>query len=37
MNNKEINKTLAEVDWKCSSEDVLYAVREAYKKKLPFL
>ena len=37
MNYKEINKTLAEVDWKCSSEDVLYAVREAYKKKLPFL
>lgn len=30
-------KTFAEVDWKCSSEDVLYAVRAAYKKKLPFL
>lgn len=37
MNYKEIKKILAEVDWKCNSEDVLYAIREAYEKKLPFL
>lgn len=32
-----MKKTFAEVDWKCSSEDVLYAVRAAYKKEFPFL
>lgn len=37
MNYKEIKKQLVEVDWKCNSEDVLYAVRMAYKKKYPFL
>lgn len=37
MDYKEMKKTFAEVDWKCSSEDVLYAIRVAYKKKLPFL
>lgn len=37
MNYKEIKKACAEVDWKCSSEDVLYAIRAAYKKKFPFL
>lgn len=37
MNYKEIKKTLVEVDWNCSSEDILYAIRKAYKKKFPFL
>ena len=37
MNYKEIKKSLAEVDWKSSSEDILYAVRAAYKKSYPFL
>ena len=37
MDYKEIKKTLVEVDWNCSSEDILYAVRSAYKKKFPFL
>lgn len=36
MNYKEIKKSLVEVDWKSSSEDILYAVREAYKKAIFF-